>query len=281
MEHPEDRNDRGLFIHGDENVDTIEHGGSRAGASKHARNATAIVAIGVAVVFGWLIGRGTRATPPPTRVLLSIESLTGGALIGDSRATPKIDGHLLVEDAPAGTTVDSVTWGDRTNRISPGTTPSPVTIETHADCRAVTSGGPPVPFPPMTAELVAADGKRTTVTVAPLGTVRWENVVQSCLDPSHPAPATSAILPCTVSINAAAQTNPKTVSAYVVTTPGAKVQGELSYGSYGEGTGGLATDGTFTVQFDGRYPAGVRVPVQVYVTKGEASGWCSTSFTSR
>ena len=114
-----------------------------------------------------------------------------------------------------------------------------------------------------------------------MGTARWENVVQSCLDPSHPAPAANAILPCTVSINAAALTNDGTVSATVVTTPGAKVQGELSYGSYSDGTGGLAADSTFTVQFDGRFPVGVRVPVQVYVTKGEAPGWCSTSFTSR
>jgi hypothetical protein len=165
--------------------ETIKPREASGPGSTTARYLGVAVVLALGVTVGWLIGRGGQAAVPATRVVLSIEHLSGGASVTDSTAVPAIDGFILVEDAPTGTTVDTITWGGLANRVTGTTSPIEVTIQTKVDCRTVSGSG--LPFPPMTADLLSADGSRTTLPVTPISTTRWQNVLDSCLDPTHPA----------------------------------------------------------------------------------------------
>ena len=174
-----------LDLDGVSGKDTIEHRDSSGRSTVTTRNLGVASILVLAIAVGWLIGRGGQASLPPTRVVLSIEHLTGGASVTDSSAAPTIAGFILVEDPPTGTTVDSITWGGLANRVTGSASPIEVTIQTKVDCRIVSGSGQP--FPPMTADLVAADGTRKTLPVTVISNARWQNVLDSCLDPTHPA----------------------------------------------------------------------------------------------
>jgi hypothetical protein len=280
-----DPHDGHLEINDDLSAEEIGSGEiANSRRSTVVRYASAILVVGIAVTCGWVIGRGNPDTVSPTRVYLAIESLSAGASVADPIATPSIDGHLFVERAPAGTNVDSVTWGAQTTKINYSSTPSDVTIQTRTDCRtivrAVNSNGPKVTFPAMSAELVAADGTRTVVPVTALGTGRWQNVFQGCLDPALQIAPASAVLPCSVTVREGGQGGGGIVHGLVVTTAGAMVSVSASYGSTGQGSGWRATDGKFAFELDpGSSVTLPAVTVNVRVTKGDASGSCATSFT--
>jgi hypothetical protein len=165
--------------------ETIEHRDSTGPTAATARYVGAVALLVLGLAIGWLLGRGGQVAAPPTRVVLSIEHLTGGASVTDPSAVPTIDGFILLGDAPAGATVDSITWGGLVNRVTGSGSPFAVTMQTKVDCRAVSGSG--LPFPDMTADLVGADGTRTTVPVTVISTAGWANVLASCIDPTHPA----------------------------------------------------------------------------------------------
>jgi hypothetical protein len=126
------------------------------------------------------------------RVVLSIDSLVGNASLNDPSATPRIDGFVVVENAPEGSRVVALTWGGLANLVADTSNPAAVVATTVVDCAAVLTAATPVPFPKMTADVVAADGTRSVVAVTPLSTARWSNVERSCADPTRPASTNSA-----------------------------------------------------------------------------------------
>jgi hypothetical protein len=181
-------------VPGDE-LDSIAHGDDDHTPMTGRLIAGFLVVAVVAGGAGWLLGRGSQPappTPPAMRVVLSIDSLVGNASLNDPSAAPRIDGFVLVENAPAGSRVVALTWGGLANLVPDENNPATVVATTVVDCAAVLTATTPVPFPTMTADVVAADGTRSVVAVTPLSTARWSNVERSCADPTRPASTNSA-----------------------------------------------------------------------------------------